>query len=257
MNESLGQLNLNREEEILSSRIEDLFLLCDRNNIPKFTGFLDLHQQKISQYTASGFDASAFELFGGIENAERKMFGVFPDYIYDRYAKFPIGYLEITHSRPLTHRDFLGSLMSLGIKREVVGDIIVGENKSYIVIQKAICSYVIENVSKIGNVGVSIKECSAEDIVCVQNRFEQDTVIVSSMRLDCVIAALSNKSRSDATKFITSERVSVNHEIIVSVSKNLNQGDVISIRSVGKFVIGDCVAKTKKGRLVLSYKKYI
>ena len=81
MNEHLKSLILNREEEIFSSRIEDCFSICDRNNIPKFSGFLDLRQQKIADITACSLDPSAFCLYGGYPNAERKMFGVFPDYI--------------------------------------------------------------------------------------------------------------------------------------------------------------------------------
>ena len=257
MNEHLKQLNLSREEEILSARIEDLFAACDKNNIPKFTGFLDLRQQRIAECTSSAIDASAFQFFGGFEGAERKMFGVFPDYIIDKNAEFPICFVEITHRLPLNHRDFLGSLMSLGIKREVVGDIIVGENKSYVILQENMSGHVMDNISKIGNVGVSLRKCELSELKISQNKFEENSVIVTSMRLDCVVAALSNKSRAESAKFVVSERVNVNHEVITNCSKNLNSGDVVSIRSVGKFVIGECTGRTKKGRLVLCYKKYI
>lgn len=257
MNESLRQLNLSREEEIFASHIEDLVSLCDRKNIPKFSGFLDLRQQKIAQFAASFVGADSLAFYGGFENAERKMFGVFPGYVIDKFSLFPIDFIEILHSRPLTHRDFLGSLMSLGIKREVVGDIIVGEDKSFVALQNNMSAHIIDNVSKIGNVGVKLRLCSADELGSTQNKFEEDTVIVSSMRLDCVVAALSSKSRADSAKLVLSERVNVNHEIVTSVSKCVSNGDTISIRSFGKFVIGQCNAKTKKGRLVLCYKKYI
>ena len=257
MNESLRQMGLSREEEIFASHIEDLVTICDRRNVPKFSGFLDLRQQKIAQYVANSVKANSFLLYGGFENAERKMFGVFPDYVIDHNSQFPIDYIEISHSRALTHRDFLGSLMSLGIKREVVGDIIVGENISFIVLQNNMSEHIINNLSKIGNVGVKMRVCSSDELGSAQNKFEEDTVIVSSMRIDCIVAALASKSRADSAKLVESERVSVNHEIVSSVSKCLNEGDVVSIRSVGKFVIGQCNTMTKKGRLVLCYKKYI
>ncbi len=257
MNESLRQLNLSREEEIFASHIEDLITICDRKNVPKFSGFLDLRQQKIAQYVASSVKAESFVLYGGFENAERKMFGVFPDYIIDHNNQFPIDYIEISHSRALTHRDFLGSLMSLGIKREVVGDIIAGENVSFVVVQNNMSVHIIDNLSKIGNVGVKMRLCSFDELGSVQNKFEEDIVIVSSMRIDCIVAALASKSRADSAKLVESERVSVNHEIVSLVSKSLSEGDTVSIRSVGKFVIGQISSKTKKGRLVLCYKKYI
>lgn len=257
MNSYLKQLNLSKEEEILSSRIDDAFSICDRKSIPRFVGFLDLRQQKIAEITACANRQSNYMFFGGYQNAERKMFGVFPDYIDDKENFFPIGYLEIGHLRPLSHRDFLGSLMSLGIKREVIGDILVGENKSFIILQSSFCSHIIDNLKKIANVGVSIKECDANSLVLSENRFIEEKVIVSSLRLDCIVSAICNKSRAESAKFIESERVFINHEIVSSCSKNVEEGNVISVRSIGKFEIGQILSTTKKGRLVLSYKKYI
>ena len=84
MNSALKALNLSKEENVFAARIEDLCRLCDRNNVPKFSGFLDLRQQKISEYTASAVLPNAFSFYGGYCDAERKMFGVFPDYIQNR-----------------------------------------------------------------------------------------------------------------------------------------------------------------------------
>lgn len=257
MNNALKGLSLSKEEAVFAARIEDLCSLCDRNNVPKFSGFLDLRQQKISEYAASGVLPNAFTFYGGYEGAERKMFGVFPDYIQDKNARFPMSYIKISHPRPLTHRDFLGSLMSLGIKREIIGDILVGEQDSFIILQTSMCDYILDNINKIGNVGVKLSLCEANEVIFSENRFEEKTEIVSSMRLDCVISALTNKSRSESEKLISSERVVVNNETITSCSKNVSEGDIISIRSFGKYIAGPCNSKTKKGRLVLSYKKYI
>ena len=257
MNDKLCQLHLTKEEAVFAARVEDCCVLCDKKSVPRFTGFLDLRQQKIADFTASGISPAAFSFFGGYDGAERKMFGVFPDYIIERQAEFPIGYLCVAHSRPLSHRDFLGALMSLGIKREVVGDIMVGEDKSFLILQKSLCMHIIENITKIGNVGVRITSCTAAQLSSSEKRFEEKSVIVSSMRLDCVVAAVTGKSRADAAKLVSSERVSVNHEIITSCSKNIAENDVLSIRSFGKFIIGFCETKTKKGRFVLLYKKYI
>lgn len=257
MNEFLANLNLSKEELVFSSHIKDCIILSQKKNIPKFTGFLDLRQQKIAEITANQFAPNSFCFFGGFDDAERKIFGVFPDYIYDREGEFHISVLCFMHSRELFHKDFLGSLMSLGIKREIVGDIIVGSDKSFVYIQENMCEHIIENISKIGNVGVKISICDKGEVEFSEKRFLEETVIVSSLRLDCVVAALASKSRADSSKLILSERVFVNHEAVTSCSKQVLDGDVISIRSVGKFRIGQCLSKTKKGRNVLSYKKYI
>ena len=257
MNDYICQLNLGRDEAIFAARIEDYCRFCDKNNVEKFSGFLDLRQQKIAEGVAAAILPGSFSFYGGIDGAERKMFGVFPDYVIEREKEYPISFLKVYHNRPLTHRDFLGSILSLGIKREIVGDIIVSEKESHIIIQRSMADYIIDNISKIGNVGVKIEITDGNGLTVSDNRYEENSVIVSSMRLDCVVAALISKSRSDSAKLVDSERVSVNHEIITSCSKNVCDGDVISIRSFGKFVIGSCASKTKKGRLVLHYKKYI
>lgn len=252
----LSGLNLSKEELLFSSHIEDCVRLSEKNNKVKFSGFLDLRMQKIAKATAESINNS-FMLYGGFEEAERKMFCAFPDYVLDREEAFPISFIEFSYSRPLSHRDFLGSILSLGIKREVIGDILVGENKSYVIVQNSFAEHIIDNLKKIGNVGVKSKICKKSDVTFFESNFEENTAIISSLRLDCVIAALCNKSRADASKFILSDRVMINHESVLSVSKLVCDGDVISVRSVGKFKIGEVLSKTKKERLVLSYKKYI
>ncbi len=257
MQEHLNQLNLSKEEKLFSSHIEDCVTLCEKKNQMRFSGFLDLRMQKIAERTAAGINSECFCFSGGFPEAERKMFGAFPDFIFDREEQFPISFICFSFSRSLSHRDFLGSLMSLGIKREVIGDILVGDGKCYIAVQSSFAEHIIDSLKKIGNVGVKGEICDKSDIVYYQSNFEENTVIVSSLRLDCIVAALAGKSRADALKFIVSERVSLNHEIIVSPSKQISEGDILSIRSVGKFKIGALISKTKKERLVLSYKKYI
>jgi len=256
MHSFLNSLNLSKDEWLFSSHIKDCANLSEKNNKVKFSGFLDLRMQKIARVTAEGINNN-FMLYGGFEDAERKMFGAFPDYVFDKKEAFPISFIEFSYSRPLTHRDFLGSIMSLGIKRELIGDILVGENKSYVIVQNSFADHIVDNLSKIGNVGIKARICNKNEVTFFESNFEENTVIVSSLRLDCVIAALCNKSRSDASRFILSDKVMVNHESVLSVSKLVCDGDVISVRSIGKFKIGEVLSKTKKERLVLSYKKYI
>lgn len=258
MNEYLKALGLSKDEVVFASHIEDLARACENKNTPVFSQFLDLRQQKIAKACVEGFGLEK-SFFGGYADAERKMLGIFPDYVQecDREVLFPIAALCINHSRELSHRDFLGAFMSLGIKRELLGDILVSGTESFLLLNPRMCDYVTQNVQKVGNVGVKISRCELSDLNVSEQQVSEQTAIISSLRLDCVVAALSNKSRADAAKLVLGEKVSVNHQIANSTSKNVSQGDVLSIRSVGKFKICGVISQTKKGRLVLSYNKYI
>lgn len=258
MNDYLLALHLTKDEAVFASHIEDLATACESKNIPVFSQFLDLRQQKIAKACVESLGLEKL-LFGGYEDAERKMLGIFPDYVQpqDRQDVFPMAALRISHSRTLSHRDFLGAFMSLQIKRELLGDILVSDSESFLILNPRMCDYVIENVSKVGNVGVKISRCELSDVKVSEQQLLSQTAIVSSLRLDCVVAALANKSRADAAKLVLGEKVSVNHQITSAGAKNVEDGDVLSVRSVGKFKIGKVVSQTKKGRYVLSYNKYI
>ncbi len=258
MNDYLKALHLTRDEVVFASHIEDLARACENKNTPTFSHFLDLRQQRIAKACVESLGLEK-AFFGGFIDAERKMLGIFPDYVKecDREELFPIAALRINHSRPLSHRDFLGAFMSLQIKRELLGDILVSGEESFLLLHPRMCDYVTQNVQKVGNVGVKISRCELGDVKACEQQLMEQTAIVSSLRLDCVVAALSCKSRADASKLVLGEKVSVNHQIANSTSKNVSPGDVLSIRSVGKFKICTVVSQTKKGRLVLSYNKYI
>lgn len=249
--------NFNREEQLLAARVQDCLTLCLRRQQPKFTGFLDLHQQKIAAFAAAAVSAQDSCFFGGFPEAERRVFGAFPAYFDEKEKNFPIVCIRAKHSRPLSHRDFLGALMSLGINREAVGDILVSDEQSFLFLTETIAQHVLDNLRKVGNVGVCLSLCEPQEAGTLQPRFSQEKAIVSSLRADCVTAALAQKSRAESAKLITGELVQLNHAPLKSVSTSVCSGDVLSIRRVGKFLIGDVETTTKKGRLVLSYKKYI
>ena len=130
MNDYLLALHLTRDEVVFASHIEDLIGACESKNIPVFSQFLDLRQQNIAKACVESFGLQK-SFFGGYADAERKMLGIFPDYVQDGDIEksFPITALRISHSRKLSHRDFLGAFMSLGIKRELLGDILVSDTK--------------------------------------------------------------------------------------------------------------------------------
>lgn len=199
-------------------------------------------------------------LWGGWENAERAV-ACFGDREYfEDNGDYPIKCICIEplnqkFSDDLTHRDFLGSLMGLGIRREVLGDIIINKNCGYLFCLDTIASYVTENLTKVRHTSVKCKECNNVPISAVPEP-ETAELIVSSLRLDVVVSAVYNLSRNKAQELFERERVFVNGSI-KSASSQIADGDVVSVRGFGRFIFGSALRQTKKGRLVVSLKKYI
>ncbi|MEG1996622.1 MAG: YlmH/Sll1252 family protein, partial [Oscillospiraceae bacterium] len=183
---------------------------------------------------------------------------VFPEFIKPQEQLFPIKALKIKYSKnyELNHRDFLGSLMALQIKREVIGDIVVSEDCAVVFVREDIAQFIITNLKKIGNVGVSVDYCDGTQVVKKQE-FTQIKGTVSSMRLDCIVSLLMNKSRTNAVSAINARMVKVNANECENVSFTVKEHDVIAIKGYGKFIVKEEITKTKKGKLFISVDKYL
>ena len=240
--------------KLLPARVKDLKQIVDRTASPKFTAFLT--PEEVSVAVKQFSIGEKHDLFGGYDNAERVMLGVLPDWCEE--ATFPITAITFNY-RPcdkLLHRDFLGALMALGITRESVGDILVGEGKTVAFVSSDVSRFVLTQVNKIGNVGVSLSEGFAEPLPQLGQK-KEFSVTVASTRLDCVVAAICNLSRTQAADKIIDGFVSVNSVGVMKPTLNVKSQDKITVRQKGRFEIDSCDEISKKGRIILKYDKYI
>jgi RNA-binding protein YlmH len=146
--------------------------------------------------------------------------------------------------------------MALGITRESVGDILVEDGRAVVFLKDEVLNFVITNIAKIGGVGVSAK--IGFDLPLPEADALIDlSVTVSSLRLDCVVAALCGVSRNKANEIIAMGFVSVNSLVFEKSTKQITDGDVLSVRGKGKFIVKSTLNKTKKDRTVLEFKKYL
>ena len=145
--------------------------------------------------------------------------------------------------------------MSLGIERDKIGDIVVKKGQAFVFISKSLQRLCIENISKVGSVGVEIS--LFEDEIEINREFETIYKTIASNRADCVVSAICNFSREKAKEYILIGNLIVNHIICENITKSINKDDVLTIRKKGKFIICEIDEKTKKGRLKLTVKKYI
>lgn len=251
----MAYITNNKELSLLLSRIDDITLRAKCQGVPQFIGFLDTNQQSAAISYLKNYGAN-YILWGGAADAERCFLGIFAENQVD-YSLFPICCLEFSF-RPadqLTHRDFLGSFMALGLRRETIGDIIVSSGSAVAFVTVHAAQVILSELNKIGKTGVSVCEISSENVT-ITHEFAQVTGTVASLRMDCIVAFLCNTSRSAATKLISGNLVFLNGMIINSCDKNISQEDKISIRSYGKFIFEGVNGTSKKDKLKVSFKKY-
>lgn len=143
---------LSGEEKLFLERIRDLVTLCDQRGIPRFSAFLDERQQRIA-LSAGSLPGVTCGFWGGFPDAERKMFYALPDYCSpEDESLYPIRIItaEFPRQYALTHRDFLGALMNLGLRREAIGDILVGEGRAVLFLWETVADLVLSELSKAG-----------------------------------------------------------------------------------------------------------
>lgn len=242
------------DNKLLPARVNDLANLCYKTATPKFLGFLTPPETAIAQKQAERLGRHCF--YGGYDGAERTMLCFLPDWCDE--PSYPITALTFTYRicDKLSHRDFLGALMALGITRETVGDILVEEGRTVVFVHSDVAGYVLSQIGKIGNVGVNITTGFDQPLPSCGKKQEFTTTIAST-RLDCVVAAMCNNTRSDAITRINDGMVLINSVCFQKVTHTVSKGDIITIRQKGRFEIVSCDEHSKKGRIILKYNKYI
>ena len=242
------------KDKLFVSKLDDAVYLSQKRQKPYFFSFLSEAEQALAkQYLESiGFDSFGF--YGGYENSERKVLCL--DY-YDDDPAYPISALEFKFRQAdkLTHRDFLGALMSLGIERETVGDILVEDGRCVVFIKTEIADYIKSQIFKIGRAGVKVSDADVSSLPKGRGE-EEKSVIVSSLRLDNIVAAISGASREKSKNLILSGNVTLNFFECTNISKSVCEGDVLTVRGKGKFKINGVMGETKKHRIRISIIHY-
>ena len=239
-------------DDVLRSRIEDTAFLCEKRQRPCFLGFLDMREQATARLICSRIGLGGYAFFGGYPEAERCVMSVSPPYFDTAEIEYPIRAIAFRYrtQKNLTHRDVLGTLMSVGIRRDTVGDILCGEGLSVVFVRRDIADYICEQVDRIGGEGVRvIVDYDGELPFTVA--YEPIRETVASPRLDSVVKALTHCSREKAVEWIRLGLVSVDHRPVKSVFAMIAVNATISVRGYGRYIVRQIGPETKKGRLLL------
>ncbi len=246
---------LNEEERYLSAHIADLQRLSLKSGVPRFSSFLNEREAVVADNSVKGRPC----FFGGYDGAARVVCG----FLEDTYASelppsdvFPIVPLTfIFRERDLlSHRDFLGALLSLEIKRELVGDILTAQGYAVVFVHET-AAELVSALDKIGRVGVRCEKGITKPLPAQQTQRIDTTV--SSLRLDCIVSAAVNTSREKSASLVKSGMVNADFSPCLNVSAEIKENTVISVRGHGRYRLSEIVGETRKGRLRVIIEKYI
>lgn len=236
-----------------------------------YTDFLNINEISIFHSMGQELPPIPYSFWGGFSTAERNkvcfhgnleggrqdVSGTelhhIEDYPIDCIHLYPS---HIKFAEDLSHRDYLGALMNLGIERTKIGDIKINDKEAYIYMDRSISAYIMEQVEKIRHTNVKAEIIDTGDVITTQE-YQEIKGSVMSVRLDSVISTAFQSSRNSITDYINKERVFVNGRLITSNSYNLVEGDIISVRGLGKFKYESKGQLTKKGRISITIQKYI
>jgi len=250
------------EDKLLISKVIDKALKAEREYTVTYTNFLDPRQKAlIKKHLIGELDVKS-EFNGGYSGAEREVAIFAPEFLSLDDESFYSDILKAVSVKTagdsgLTHRDFLGSLMGLGIKREKIGDIIVNEDTCKIVVLNEIAEYIALNLDKVGKVKVKAEITDISNVSTPNAKFKEINTTVASLRLDAITSAGFGISRTKALDYIKGEKVSINWETVSSPAKEVKEGDIISFKGKGRAVLEKIGSETKKGRITVTLKKYI
>ncbi len=251
---------MNKEEMMLRKRLIDLSNQSYQRDIVTFSDFLNLNELHILHTTPKELFPSGYYAFGGYDLAERQMIAFQPDALLYEY-EYPIQAvvirpLNVRFAEELSHRDYLGSVMNLGVERSKFGDIVVKDGEAIIFVCEEIADYIIHNLIRIKHTAVQCVRKDGKDITYTPV-FTELKGTVPSVRLDTILSVAFPMSRSKLTAYITAGKVFVNGKLITSNGYRLEKGNLISVRGLGRISYEGILSETKKGRYYVSVRKYI
>lgn len=262
-------MNSEKEEQIFKKRLLESAQLAFQKEIVVYTDFLGLAEQNLFYSSMKEFPAVNYSCYGGTSGAERfciafdgreTVSGIKQTKAEEFYL-FPIVCVGISPSsikygEKLTHRDYLGALLNLGITRAKIGDIFIKEKQAYVFCTESIAKFICKELCSVKHTLVHC-EIIVPDEEELKPEYKEITSTVASLRLDALLSVAFQSSRSSLTAFIDGGKTYINGRLSTKAGQNLAEGDIVSVRGKGRFIISEIKNLTKKGRTVVSIKKYI
>ncbi|MBO7305003.1 MAG: DbpA RNA binding domain-containing protein [Clostridia bacterium] len=247
------------EQEFLKKRFAELYRKATERGIYTYTDFLGLAEQSVFAEIKNSLSPTAYTLFGGVEGAERVIIRFGEDGSFG--SDFPIVCVKAEpvsqkFADKLTHRDFLGALLNLGIERSTLGDIAIIDNVGYIFVKKDVAPHVMSELGRVKRTDVILSEADAPEARELY-RTERRRVQAVGERIDAIVAKLFSLSREEASTLFTKRLVFVGGRLCENNSYQLKEGEVVSVRGHGRFIYRGYETKSKKGKLNIEVDVYV
>lgn len=255
-------MHLDKDEQIFRKRILEQANMAHNRNICIFSDFLNLNEQNIWHNLKNELPKIKYFTFGGFEEAERKILCFCGnDMLSEEDITYPISCIKIIpvnqkFSDSLSHRDFLGAVLNLGLDRSKIGDILITDNEGYLFAHSGISEFIADQLYKVKHTMIKSQLIDRTDF-SYSPRYKEITGTVSSVRLDSILSVAFNTSRSSLTGLIEGGKVYVGGKLILSNSHVLKEKEIVSVRGMGKFVFMGTSYQTKKGRYSVKVLLYV
>ena len=239
-------------DEVFCRQIMDIKERVEENYMMQVTPFLNPHQQMIVSSLIGKHQGVKVSFDGGFDNAEMQRAVIYPDVFEVTNEDYEVAVLSVRYPGKfvkISHRDVLGALMNLGLKRELYGDIIVQEDYAYFACDEKMADYLIQNLNMVGRGSVKVKRVSTR----IEHKQDYQVVqhSIASFRLDLIIAEAFNLSRSEASQYIQGNFVKVNYKEVVQTNYLCHNMDIISVRRHGRIKIVDLKKLNRKQKHVI------
>jgi len=247
---------MEKEDKILLALVQDKIDQRLDYEIPVNTGFLDLRQRGLVDNYCKRIKGLEYRFDGGYEDAERCICLFL---VGEETQASPLAVLRVNKEGPtiLSHRDYMGSILGLGIKREMVGDILVHEKGADILILEELSDFFLKHYEKAGRVTVKTQIVGMEEICSPMEDFEEARISVASLRLDNVIAAAFKVSRSQAAYAINGGAIYLNGQQSLKPDRLVPEASKLVFRGKGKIILQCLMGQTKKDKWSILIKRYI
>lgn len=252
--ELIDKIASEKDDRIMVSHFLDLDFRANEKGIVLSGDFMDLNRASVLSDAQKYFSCN-LHFFGGYDDAERKVIYFVPEDVEVKYEGLCLLMSDI--SAPLSHREVLGSLMSLGIDRKLVGDILISEKTVQIIAKKEISGFIVQNFLRAGRVKLSFGECDVHNLKPPEKNIKEITGTIKTLRLDSVIALAFGVSRSSAKEFINASKVFVNDKNILKSDFPVKEGDKLTLRGKGKAFLKEIGDLSRKERIFVKIERYV